>query len=120
VPDGTRTPAIPDCPHEQIIGLYHEILPANPRVIEWNATRAGYLRSRWREKAKPNGKHAGYAAVADGLEFWRRFFHWCAESKFLVGQAEGAGDKRPFVADLEWLIRPTNFAKVIEGRYHDR
>jgi hypothetical protein len=23
-----------------------------------------------------------------------------------------------FQADLEWLIRPNNFVKVIEGRYH--
>jgi hypothetical protein len=22
------------------------------------------------------------------------------------------------LADLEWIIRPTNFAKIIEGKYH--
>jgi hypothetical protein len=22
------------------------------------------------------------------------------------------------VADLEWIIKPSNFAKIIEGKYH--
>lgn len=120
-PQGVEAPdgaSAPDCPHEKIVELYHELMPANPRVLEWNETRRGYLRARWREKAKPNGRTQGYATVEQGLAFWRRFFGYCAESKFLTGQADGKPGRPPFVADLEWLMRPTNFAKVIEGRYH--
>ena len=29
-------------------------------------------------------------------------------------------DGRPFLPGLDWLVMPKNFAKVIEGRYHDR
>lgn len=120
VPDGTPAPEIHECPHQKIIALYHEILPDSPRIIEWNDTRAGYMRSRWREKSKPSGSHLGYETLDEGLAFWRRYFQWCAQSDFLTGRSEGKDGKPPFVADLEWLIRPTNFAKVIEGRYHNR
>lgn len=120
-PTGVEAPvgaAAPDCPHEKIIELYHELMPENPRVLEWNDTRKGYLRARWREKAKPNGRTQGYATVEDGLAFWKRFFGYCAQSKFLTGQSEGKPGRPPFVASLEWLMRPTNFAKVIEGNFH--
>jgi hypothetical protein len=115
----TRVPKLPDCPHEQLIALYHELLPTCPRVREWTDQRKALLRSRWREKAKPNGSTQGYATVEAGLQWWGRYFTWVGESRFLTGRANGRGDKPPFVADLEWLVRPTNFARVIEGRYHD-
>ncbi|MBI4293636.1 MAG: hypothetical protein HY661_19340 [Betaproteobacteria bacterium] len=114
-----KTRALPDCPHQQIIALYHEILSECPQVIEWNDERQGLLRARWREKAKPNGRSQGYASVDAGLAYWRRYFTYVTGSKFLTGRAEGKPGKAPFVADLEWLIRPTNFVKVVEGKYHD-
>lgn len=122
VPDGTCAaglPPIPNCPHEAIIALYHEVLPQCPKVLEWNETRQGYLRARWRQKAMPNGGSAVYQTVEEGLAHWRIFFQWVAESKFLTGQAEAKPGRPPFCADLEWLLRPTNFAKVVEGRYHE-
>jgi hypothetical protein len=36
----------------------------------------------------------------------------------LTGRCEGRKG-RPFVADLEWIIRPKNFAPILEGKYHD-
>lgn len=113
VPDGT-----PDCPHEQLIALYHELLPNCPSVEEWNDTRRGLMRARWREKAKPNGKTQGYTTVEAGLAYWRVYFSYAAESRFLTGRSDGQQGRPPFVANLEWLIRPTNFAKVVEGNYH--
>lgn len=106
------------CPHELIVALYHEVLPSNPKILEWNNARRGYLRARWLEKATPKGRHPGYASTEDGIAWWRRFFAYVAESRFLTGQEEGREGRPPFVADLEWLVRPTNFAKVIEGKYH--
>jgi hypothetical protein len=115
---GVADASPPDCPHEAVIALYHEILPECPRVEEWHETRKGYLRGRWREKAKPNGKTAGYKTQEAGLEWWKKFFGYCAQSDFLTGKRNGRDGKPPFVASLEWLVRPTNFAKVVEGNYH--
>lgn len=112
-------PKVPDCPHEQLIALYHEVLPTCSRVREWTDQRKGYLRARWREKAKPNGSTQGYKTVEEGLAWWRKFFGYVGESQFLIGRTAARGDRQPFVADFEWLIRPSNFAKIVEGKYHD-
>jgi uncharacterized protein YdaU (DUF1376 family) len=109
---------VPDCPHEKVIALYHEVLPTCTPVLEWNSQRQAILRARWREKAIAKGRHPGYATEDDGLAFWRRFFVYVADSAFLTGKAEPGPGRKQFVADLEWLVRPTNFAKVMEGKYH--
>lgn len=98
----TTTPA---CPHEQIIAMYHELLPANPRMKVWNGGREASLRARWREDSK-----------RQSLDYWRRFFVHVSESPFLTGRAHRSGE-RPFLPGLDWLVTAKNFAKVIEGRY---
>lgn len=98
----------PACPHQDIVDLYHEILPELPRVKVWDEQRQGFLRSRWREDAK-----------RQNLDWWRRFFTAVRTSPWLMGQVPGR-EGRVFVCTLEWLIRPTNFRKVIEGHYADR
>ena len=104
----------PSCPHQKVIELYHESLPYCPQVREWNTTRQKYLQSRWREKAVS----LGWQQDAEGLEWFKRFFSFVGESKFLTGKSDGRNGKPPFLADLEWLMKPSNFAKVVEGKYH--
>lgn len=111
--------SLPECPHEKLIDLYHELLPSCTRVEKWTAARQQAMRARWRDEALPNrDKHRGYKTVEEGLAYWRRFFAWVSESKFLTGQANGRDGKPPFVASLPWLVKAENFAKVIEGTYH--
>lgn len=105
---GVQGEEVPDCPHDDIIALYHEILPASPRVRSWTDTRRANLRARWREDGK-----------RQTTDYWRRLFTHCAASPFLTGRAASDG-KRPFFVALDWLVKPENFAKVIEGRYHDK
>ncbi|HEX7115387.1 MAG TPA: hypothetical protein VF193_09655 [Steroidobacter sp.] len=96
----------PPCPQEKIIDLYHEILFMCPKVKDWHETRQALLRARWRSHPK-----------RQNLDWWRKFFEYVAKSKFLTGQTEPRNGSPPFIADLEWLLRPSNFAKVIEGKY---
>jgi hypothetical protein len=92
---------VPPCPHQEIIKLYHEILPELCKVKTWDANRQRMLKGRWRGDKK-----------RQDLEWWKKFFMFVHNSPFLMG------DKKDFQADLEWLIRPQNFAKVIEGKYN--
>jgi hypothetical protein len=46
------------------------------------------------------------------------FFDHVSGSRFLTGRADSKPGVPPFCADLEWLMRPTNWAKVVEGKYH--
>lgn len=106
------------CPHDKIIDLYHELLPVCPRVADWTDARQTLLRGRWRERAKPKGKARGYGTMEDGLVWWRDFLAYCAKSEFLTGRAPGRDGKPPFMANLEWIVTPSNFVKIIEGNYH--
>lgn len=95
-----------NCPTEQLLALYHETLPMCPRVQKMTDTRERLLRARWREHPD--------------IELWRQYFAIVRESKFLTGKANGSRDRAPFLADFEWLIKPGNFAKVMEGKYDNR
>ncbi|AJW47572.1 MULTISPECIES: hypothetical protein [Ralstonia] len=108
------------CPHTQIIDLYHRMLPRLPRVLpsRWRGSDSEtHLTARWREglEAGKRGvgiEEFGFATREQGLEALEHFFGLVAASRFLHGE----NDKN-WTADLRWLLRPTNFNKVLEGRY---
>lgn len=104
------------CPHQRIIELYHECLPTLPRVKVWDDYRQGLLRQRWRERMEAKKYHD----TSSGLEYWGKLFrHINTNCNFLMGRIAGRGE-RPFLADLEWIVRPRNFSKIIEGRYDNK
>jgi uncharacterized protein YdaU (DUF1376 family) len=115
-PDGEPEEKLPDCEHKAVIGLYHQHLPTLRKVEVWNTTRHGYLRQRWREVAieLSQGKSIH---TDDVLNWWQDFFKHIAHSKFLTGKINSK-DGRAFTADLEWILKPSNFAKIVEGKYH--
>jgi hypothetical protein len=92
-----------ECPHQEIIALYHEVLPQCPQVRDWTPARAVQLRARWNEDGD-----------RQNLGYWKRFFEYVATCDFLVGKSSG---DRPFLADLEWLTKSSNFTKVRERKY---
>lgn len=94
-----------DCPAQRIVDLYHEKLPELPRCEKLTPTRRGYLRQRWREDLET-------------LDDWSAFFADVRKSDFLMGKRPGRDGMPPFRANLEWLTKPANYAKFIEGKYH--
>ncbi len=115
-PEGELEQKLPDCEHKAVISLYHEHLPTLRKVEVWNTTRHGYLRQRWREVAieLSQGKTI---QTEDVLSWWEDFFKHISHSKFLTGKVNSK-DGRAFTADLEWILKPSNFAKIVEGKYH--
>ena len=107
---------LPNCDHEKVIALYHQHLPTLRKVEVWNETRKGYLRQRWREVAEELSKEK-VIQVSDILTWFGEFFSHIGQSKFLTGRVNSK-DGRAFVADLEWILKPSNFAKIVEGKYH--
>lgn len=105
--DNGEQPGRPACPHQRIVAAYHEILPELRQVRDWNETRRRLLGRRWSEQPE-----------RQCLEWWEGFFRYVSTSDFLMGKTTGR-DGRPFDCDLEWLVRPTNFAKVVEGKYEN-
>ena len=107
---------LPKCNHKAVVDLYHEHLPTLRKVEVWNDARKGYLRQRWREVAAELSEKQEMTEQVM-LDYWARFFKYVSESKFLTGRVNSK-DGRAFVADLEWILKPSNFAKIIEGKYH--
>jgi hypothetical protein len=91
------------CPHQDIIDLYHKHCPSLPAIKSWTARRQTMLRTRWKESTDHQT-----------LLFWDDFFALVSRSDFLMGRA------REWRADLEWLLKASNFVKVIEGKYDNR
>lgn len=99
---GDKSPT-PDCPHQEIIDLYHENCPTMARVRDWTDKRRKALQARWREN--PDRQN---------IDWWKGFFDYVNASDFLSGRSG------KFSCDLEWLTTSGNFVKVIEGRYENR
>jgi len=107
---------LPKCNHQGVIDLYHKHLPTLRRIEVWNETRKGYLRQRWREVADELAKTKEIQS-SDILGWFAEFFEHIGQSKFLTGKVNDKSG-RSFVADLEWILKPSNFAKIVEGKYH--
>lgn len=95
----------PPCPQKEIIKLYHEILPTLAVMEVWTETDETNLRARWRMNPK-----------YQSLDFWRGLFQWIRDhNKFLLGQND-----RNWTADLRWLVKSQNFAKLMSKKYMDK
>ncbi|MFM0503932.1 hypothetical protein [Paraburkholderia caffeinilytica] len=114
------TTNIPACPAQQIVDLYHECMPLNPRVKILDDSRKGAIRARWKQAALLNSvKPFGYTTGPEGLKAWKAFFTICAQSDFLTGRKAPQPGKKPFFADIDFLMSPKGFAKSLENRYHE-
>lgn len=102
-----RRSQYPPIPFEAIVAAYHELLPMCPRVHVFGKQRQAKLHARWMESAE-----------RQELAWWRQYFAWVAESRFLTGQVPSRDGRAPFLADFEWLLGETNMAKAVEGKYH--
>ena len=107
---------IAECPHEKILDLWQEVLPEMPQHLrsQWNSARQQGLRVRWRAVWTAETMQS----EEEALDYWRRLFVFVRGSKFLMGKVTGA-NRKPFQITLEWLIKPANFSKVVEGKYHE-
>ncbi len=108
IPIPTPNVVFDNCPHQEIVALFHEILPEARAIRVWTAKRKETLRARWREQSK-----------RQNLDWWRRLFEYVRESDFLMGKVHSPG-RKPFELNLEWLLNEENLAKVIEGHYDNR
>jgi uncharacterized protein YdaU (DUF1376 family) len=106
------------CPYRELVNLYHEAMPENPRCKVLNKSRIAAIKARWEEASALDCKPFGYSNVADGLDAWATFFAVCNESSFLTGKAPPTQGKPPFLADIDFLFSPSGFAKCLENKYH--
>ncbi len=93
-------------PYDEIISVYHELLPSLAQVYKLSDTRKRYIKKLWLEEL-------------EDIESWRNYFIHVSRSDFLMGKVN---DKlgRPFIATIDFIINPTNFIKIAEEKYHEK
>jgi hypothetical protein len=89
-----------DIDYDNVVELYHELCPKMRKVEKLGKQRREFIHARFSEY--------GLSKITEVLRL-------AGESDFLNGKND-----RLFMADLEWLMRPNNFIKVMEGKYQNR
>jgi hypothetical protein len=85
-------------PFNEILRVYHELLPELPHLKELNAAIKTSLKSRWIEHPD--------------LRWWEDYFTQVREYDWLMGRS-----KEDWSANFTWLIGPKNMSKVLGGFY---
>lgn len=86
-------------PYAEIFEAFAEALPTLPQLKIKDEARKKSIRSLWRSSEK-----------FQSVDFWSRYFHYVCGIPFLMGM-KGIG--------FDWLMKPANFKKVLEGNYSD-
>ena len=94
----------PAPPYQAIVDLYHECLPALPRVYKLTDARRRRLRVLWDDEL-------------DDLQSWRNYFMHVSRADFLMGRCLGR-DGAVFLASFDFIIHPAKFIKIAEEQYH--
>lgn len=85
-------------PYARIVELYHTICTSYPTLRAIEGNREKQIAARWKK----------YKTI----DAFRELFERAEASDFLKGDND-----RGWTADFDWLIRPTNMSKVLEGKY---
>jgi hypothetical protein len=100
MPPGEADGAVP---YELIRRAFIDLCPSLPAPKEsgfWSQARKRLIRCRWKDYPS--------------LEFWEDYFNRVESSDFLSGRVTR------WRADFDWIMKPSNFEKVLEGKYANR
>lgn len=101
--DGENTLTAPqaECPFAKIRDLYHSICISYPTIKAIDGSRRKAVAARWRANRS--------------LDTFEELFRIAEASPFLKGQND-----RNWSADFDWMMKPSNFTKILEHKYDDR
>ena len=96
------------CPIQKIVDLYNKTvnyLPATKVLADLTKKNIG---ARWKSDEK-----------FQKMKFWAYLFKYCEDNEFLSGRSQGTQDRKPFRASLDWIVKPSNFAKIVNSNYDE-
>ena len=96
--DGYTPPKPERTDYQGVLDAYHECCPSFPVVIKLTETRKRAIKARLKDY---------------GLDEIKRAFSLAGQSDFLKGSSG-------WQASFDWLMKPANMTKVLEGNYTNR
>lgn len=99
--ENTLSASQTECPFAKIRELYHKICISFPAIRAIDGNRRKAVAARWR--------------AYKSLDTFEELFSIAEASSFLKGRND-----RNWSADFDWMMKPTNFAKILEHKYDDR
>lgn len=99
--ENTLTASQAECPFAKIRDLYHSICISYPTIKAIDGSRRKAVAARWRTNRS--------------LDTFEELFRIAEASPFLKGQND-----RNWSADFDWMMKPSNFTKILEHKYDDR
>jgi len=106
----------PRCPVQDVVDLYHELLPELSRVKLMNDKRRKAIGAWWRwvlSSKKTDGTRR--AQTADQALGWiRDYFERARDNDFLMGRRNRSGDHANWQCDLDFLLTERGMKHVIE------
>ena len=90
-----------NCPFAKIRDIYHKICISYPKLRSIDGNRKKAIAARWR--------------TYKSLDIFEELFQIAENSSFLKGNND-----RNWSADFDWMMKPTNFSKILEHKYDDR
>ncbi len=115
-PTASSPAKLPTCPVDDLIGLYHQILPNLPAVRLMTEGRKKAVRKLWDwvlTSKRPD--HTPRATNADeALAWFREYFTRATENDFLMGRTPRTGPHANWQCDLDFLLTERGLRHVIE------
>jgi uncharacterized protein YdaU (DUF1376 family) len=118
-PNGASSPAaspLPNCPHDEIVALYHERLPELPRVKLMSDKRKDAIRKFWRwilTSTKSDGTRRA-TGKDQALTWIGGYFGRASENDWLMGRTVRTGEHANWQCDIDFLVSERGLKQVIE------
>lgn len=97
-------------PYEDILASFNRHLGSYlPRAGRLPSGRKAQIRARWNEHADQRN-----------IEWWDTLFTRAAASDFLTGRRAAGGGHENWRPNFDWLVKPANVTKILEGNYDNR
>jgi hypothetical protein len=118
--EGTGKPTsaakLPTCPYEDIVAIYHELLPEFAGVRVMDDGRKKVIRECWQWiLTSSKADHTRRAETPEqALDWLRQFFERARDNDFLMGRTPRAEKHKKWKPDIEYLLKPAGIKQVLE------
>ena len=109
---------IPTCPFDEIVSVYHEVLPELPgvRVMKSGGSRHKAIQALWTWvlTSERNGGIRRATTSEEGIAWLRDYFNRARSSDWIMGRSPRGAGHENWEADIDYLCSENGMKRVIE------